>query len=216
MDMLWEKGTRGQDADDPVEETLERPGRYGADVLADGLGAHRAANGNLVPLVLRLAEGLGLTGFCRFCRAYCFGPLCAVLGLTRSSPAGPLSNLPAVEPHEAHERLGPEDDGLDMPEERQPAHDAHQVDEQDRVEADIAAALLLVGVQLREKLGDAELIEEAEELVEEIGIAEAVNLLQILAICDALCDTGLVLSSGEPDEPLGGTLRGVGGQVLML
>ena len=129
------------------------------------------------------------------------------LGFSNAAPGGPFFNLPAVEPHEAHQGQRLEDGRLDVPEVLDPGHDTHQVDEQDRVEADVTLSFSLCSrVQLGEELGDAELIEEAEELVEELGVAEAVDLVQVLAISDAFCDTSLVLCGGEPDQALGGTL----------
>jgi len=76
-----------------------------------------------------------------------------------------------------------------MPKERQPAYDTHQVNEQDSMKVDIAAALAGLRIHFLHERGDLKLIEEPEELIEHFSIAEPVNFFEIIAVRDAFCDT---------------------------
>lgn len=56
---------------------------------------------------------------------------------------------------------------MDMPGETQPGHYTHQADENDGRKMDIAGTLFIPGIQAGKKKHESDVVEEAEELIEE-------------------------------------------------
>jgi hypothetical protein len=104
---------------------------------------------------------------------------------------------------------------FDVPVERQARDDAHQIDKDDRREADGSRAAGDFRVKLQQARHDPDLFEEIEELVEEAGVTEVINLRHVLARRQIQGNAGLVFGGrlkGEStgDVSGGGSMNGHG------
>lgn len=81
---------------------------------------------------------------------------------------------------------------MGMPKEGEAGDDTHQIDENHGGELDIADALVFDWMELHEKLHEPELVKEIEELIEQTGFPEPVNLGDVFAVSEILGDSRLI------------------------
>ena len=89
-----------------------------------------------------------------------------------------------------------EQHGIDVPEETKSCGHPHEVDEERRKELHIARTLGAKRVERGVMDGYADFVEETQELIEERGLPQAVDLGGLSAVGQPMRDTGLVARSG--------------------
>ena len=81
---------------------------------------------------------------------------------------------------------------MDVPEEGEAGDDAHQIDENHGGELDVADAFVFEWMEFHEKLHEPKLIKEIEELIEQTGFPESVDLGDVFAVSKILGDPRLI------------------------
>jgi hypothetical protein len=87
-----------------------------------------------------------------------------------------------------------------MAEEAKTGDNAHETDQDDGWELDVAAALSFAGIEPREKVHDAQLFQEAKKLVEQPGFSKSIDLGDVLAFGKIIGDSRLVSGCGAPGQ----------------
>jgi hypothetical protein len=123
-----------------------------------------------------------------------------------------LANLAPVEAELAHQGDRVKQHGLDVPEVAKPRRHAQQIDQQCGQERDVARPLGAVGIQGGQERGDTDLLEKAEQLIEERGVPQPVDLRDVPALGHFARDARLVARSRVPGQTLDQGAAGLSGQ----
>jgi hypothetical protein len=94
-----------------------------------------------------------------------------------------------------------------MPEEGEAGHNAHEIDQDNGWEFDVAGALTALGIESHEQIHDSQFFQEVEVLVKKPGLSKAIDLGDLLAFGQVFGDPRLVSGCGAPSQsfsdPLG-------------